>query len=81
MDNSRANLDRAELAGLGRRIRHRREAAALTLDRLAAQAGIAPAALEAVEAGLADPAFTTLCRMARALGCPVAALLDAAFEG
>jgi transcriptional regulator with XRE-family HTH domain len=74
-------MDRAFLEGLGRRIRDRREAASWTLDHLAARAGVAPAALEAVEAGRRDPRFTTLCRLARALDCPVAALLDDGFDG
>jgi len=69
-------MDKAFLADLGRRIRDRREAASLTPDQLAARAGLDPAELEAVEAGLRDPAFTTLCRLARALGLPVAALFD-----
>jgi transcriptional regulator with XRE-family HTH domain len=73
-------MDRAFLEGLGRRIRDRREAASWTLERLAAQAGVTSAALEAIEAGRRDPRFTTLRRLARALGCPVAALLDDAVD-
>ena len=69
-------MDRAFLAGLGRRLRARRLAASLTLDQLAARASVDPAHLEAVEAGRQDPVFTTLCRLARALGLPVAALFD-----
>lgn len=69
-------MNRAFLDGLGRRIRDRREAASLTLDQLATGADVDPAHLEAVEAGRRDPAFTTLCRLARALGLPVAALFD-----
>lgn len=69
-------MDRAFLEDLGRRIRDRRAAASLTLDQLAARAEVDPAELEAVEAGRRDPAFTTLCRLARALGLPVAALFD-----
>jgi transcriptional regulator with XRE-family HTH domain len=71
-------MDRAFLEELGRRIRDRRAAASLTLDQLAAKADVDPADLRAVEAGLRDPTFTTLCRLARALGLPVGALFDEA---
>ncbi|EJL34736.1 Helix-turn-helix protein [Caulobacter sp. AP07] len=58
-------MDRIALKQLGRRIAARREALGWTEDRLLA-----------IEAGEHDPAFTTLCRIARALACPVAALLE-----
>jgi len=69
-------MDRPLLEALGRRIRRRREARSWTLAELAVRAGLAAADLAAVEAGTADPRFTTLRRLARALDLPLAALFE-----
>lgn len=65
------------LQRLGGRIRERREGARLSLAGLAAAAGMAEAALAAIEAGARDPDFRILARLARALRTSVADLLSA----
>jgi transcriptional regulator with XRE-family HTH domain len=73
-------MDRTFLRRLGQRIRDRREIMTLSLDQLSAQVGITHVDLDAIESGQRDPAFTTLCLIARALGTPVAHLLEDGHE-
>lgn len=65
------------LRKLGGRIRRLRTAAARTPNELAAAAEIETEALATIEAGLRDPDYLTLTRIARALGVAVATLLSA----
>jgi transcriptional regulator with XRE-family HTH domain len=60
-------LDPANPA-LGRAIRALREDQALTQEDLAYQAGITPGSLSRVETALSNPTFTTVERIAEALG-------------
>lgn len=64
---------------LGRRIRHARGAAGLTLDQLGEAAGAAPSLLSQIENGRREPRLSLLQALADALDVPVADLLaDAA---
>jgi transcriptional regulator with XRE-family HTH domain len=63
------------LQKLGRRIQTLREAAGLGVEALQAAAEVE--GLVAIEAGQRDPDYAALVRLARALGCGVAALLGA----
>jgi transcriptional regulator with XRE-family HTH domain len=60
------------------RIRERRRERRLSLDRLAALAGVSKGMLVQVENGQANPSIATLCKVAAALGASVADLVQAA---
>ena len=57
------------------RVRELREAAALTQEDLAHQAGISTSTLSRIERGTYQPRLDTLGKLARALDVPVAGLL------
>jgi len=59
------------------RIRERRRDRRLSLDRLAALAGVSKGMLVQVENGQANPSIATLCKVAAALGASVADLVQA----
>lgn len=61
---------------IGRRIRHHRKGAGLTLDALAGQVGLSPSALSLIENGKREPRLSALTGLATALGVDVAALLS-----
>lgn len=61
---------------LGRRIRHFRNAAGLTLDELGSRVGIAGSQLSLIENGKREPRVSLLATIARALGVDVASLID-----
>jgi len=63
-------------AALSRNVRALRLGKHLTLDALATQAGISRGMLVQVEQGRTNPSLATLCRLANALGVPLAQLLD-----
>src|SRR4051794_19365209 len=63
---------------IGRRIRHFRGAARLTLDVLAESTGIAASQLSLIENGLREPRLAMLQSIATALGIDVADLLETA---
>ena len=65
-----------DLITLGRRIRHFRSAAGLTLDQLGIAVGIAGSQLSLIENGHKEPRLSLLARIATALGVDVAQLLD-----
>ncbi|ROS76654.1 helix-turn-helix transcriptional regulator [Cellulomonas sp. PhB143] len=68
-----------DLVTLGRRVRHFRTAAGLTLDALGAAVGVAPSLLSMIENGRREPRLSLLQQVASALGVTVADLLaDAA---
>ncbi len=65
------------LTALGREIKRRREARGLTQPALAKRAGIAVSYLAKLEGGeRLSPSFPTVVRLARALGCRAAVLLE-----
>ncbi len=66
----------SDLATLGRRLRHFRTAAGLTLDQLGADVGVGASQLSLVENGHKEPRLSLLSAIATRLGVPVAELLD-----
>jgi transcriptional regulator with XRE-family HTH domain len=58
------------------RIRDRRKDRRLSLDRLAALAGVSKGMLVQIENGQANPSIATLCKVAAALGASVADLVQ-----
>ena len=58
------------------RIRQRRDDKRLSLDRLAALAGVSKGMLVQIENGQANPSIATLCKVAAALGASVADLVQ-----
>lgn len=64
--------------GVGTAIRTRREAAKLTLEELAHQAGLTVGHLFVIESGRMNPTLQTLFRVAGALGVRVGVLMDEA---
>src|SRR5258706_11091187 len=60
------------------RIRDRRRDQRLSLDRLAALAGVSKGMLVQIEQGQANPSIATLCKVAAALGASVADLVQVA---
>jgi transcriptional regulator with XRE-family HTH domain len=67
----------ALIAALAQHVRAARQKRGLSIDRLAARAGISKGALVAVENAATNPNLATLCRISDALNVPVSALLDA----
>ena len=65
-----------DLATLGHRIRHFRGEAALTLDQLGAEVGIAGSQLSLIENGRREPRLSLIGDIAAALGVSVGELLD-----
>ena len=65
-----------DLITLGRRIRHFRTSAGLTLDDVAAATGLAPSQLSLIENGKREPRISALGTLAVALGVDVPALLS-----
>lgn len=61
---------------LGRRLRHHRREAGLTLDALAARVGLSASALSLIENGKREPRVTLLSGLAEALGTDLASLLS-----
>lgn len=72
--------DRQLLQLLSGRIRARRRDRRLSLDRLAALAGVSKGALVQLENGDANPSIATLCKLAAALGASVADLVQVSRE-
>ena len=61
-------------------VRSARAAAGLSLDALAGRADVSKGALVALEGARGNPNFTTLVRLADALGRPVSSLMEDAHE-
>ena len=80
MYNHPVATDRQLLTLLSERIRARRRDRRLSLDRLAALAGVSKGALVQVENGDANPSIATLCKLAAALGASVADLVQISGE-
>jgi transcriptional regulator with XRE-family HTH domain len=66
----------AVTAALSRNVRAMRLEGGLTLDALAARAGISKGMLVQVDQGRTNPSLATLCRLANALGISLPQLLD-----
>ena len=66
----------SDAVALGRRIRHHRRAAGLTLAELGERVGLSASALSLIENGRREPRVTTLADLARALGTDLAGLLE-----
>ena len=58
------------------RVRQRRSDRRLSLDKLAALAGVSKGMLVQIESGRANPSIATLCKVAAALGASVADLVQ-----
>jgi transcriptional regulator with XRE-family HTH domain len=69
-------MNEAALETVARNVHAARAAAGLSLDGLAARADVSKGALVALEGGRGNPTFTTLVRLADALGRPVSALME-----
>ena len=65
-----------DLITLGRRIRHHRKQAGLTLDQLGARVGVVGSQLSLVENGRREPRLALLQNVAKELGVPLADLLS-----
>ncbi|MFA6543817.1 MAG: helix-turn-helix transcriptional regulator [Limisphaerales bacterium] len=63
------------LASLGLNVRQRREAKALTQEKLAEKAGLDPTYISGIERGLRNPGIRNVARLAKALGLSTAELL------
>lgn len=63
------------LASLGLNVRQRREAKALTQEKLAEKAGLDPTYISGIERGLRNPGIRNVARLAKALGFTTAELL------
>ncbi|MEP6563109.1 MAG: helix-turn-helix transcriptional regulator, partial [Nakamurella sp.] len=63
---------------IGRRLRHIRRAAGLTLDQVAAAAGISPSALSLIENGKREAKLSLLSGLAAALDSSLGDLLTVA---
>jgi transcriptional regulator with XRE-family HTH domain len=68
-------MEAPEAAGLGDRLRARRQAAGLSLAALAEATGLTKGYLSKVERGVGQPSIGTIYRLAEALGLPAAQLL------
>ena len=66
-----------DLATLGRRVRHFRTAAGLTLEQLGADVGVAASQLSLIENGRREPRLSLLGAIADRLGVPLQEVLDA----
>ncbi|GAA3640645.1 helix-turn-helix domain-containing protein [Microlunatus ginsengisoli] len=63
---------------IGKRIRHRRKAAGLTLDALGERVGLSASAISLIETGKREAKVSALAAIAGALGCGLADLLSEA---
>ena len=62
------------LDALGQNVRRRREARALTQEKLAEKAGLDPTYISGIERGLRNPGIKNVARLAKALGLSTAEL-------
>ncbi len=68
--------DEYMIESVARAVRSARRSRGLSLDQLAARAGVSKGALAAVEGATANPTLGTLVRLSDALGIPVSALVE-----
>jgi transcriptional regulator with XRE-family HTH domain len=71
-----ADLDREEVVALGQVLRETRVASHLSLETLAAAAGLSAGLISQLERGLGNPSFLTLRRLAAALQVPLGHFLQ-----
>lgn len=77
--NSGASVDESlDAFALGRRIRHLRKAASLTLEELSERVGTVPSQLSLIENGRREPKISVLSKIASALGTTMDDLLSTA---
>lgn len=69
---------RAPVGSVGQAVRDGRRRLGMTVEALAAAAGVSTGALSQLERGQGNPSLQTLHRLAEALGIPTARLLDGA---
>lgn len=69
--------EQLDIISLGRRVRHLRKAAGMTLDDLGAAVGTAPSQLSLIENGKREPKLGMLQSLAKALGVSIDQLLGA----
>lgn len=62
------------LSALGRKVRERREARALTQEKLAEKAGLDATYISGIERGLRNPGIKNVAKLAKALGLTTAEL-------
>jgi predicted transcriptional regulator/transcriptional regulator with XRE-family HTH domain len=74
-DQPDAAEDGIDKITVGRRLRHLRRAAGLTLDDVAGRAGLSPSALSMIENGKREPRLSALPALAAAVGTTIADLL------
>ncbi len=67
--------ERAELVAFGRAVREMRQERGLSVEAVAAAAGIAYGELDAIEAGRLDPGYRGLLHIPAAIGITSTALL------
>ncbi len=79
--NSIEESDDEERRSLGNQIRTVRKTVGMTVEALATAARISPSLVSQVERGLASPSITTLRRVAKCLGIPVASLFVTQVSG
>lgn len=65
-----------ELSQIGRRVREKREEAALTLQELARRSGVATSTIQKVETSQMIPSVAIVMKIARGLGCRASTLVD-----
>jgi transcriptional regulator with XRE-family HTH domain len=66
------------IGAISERIRRRRREQRLSLGQLAGRSGVSKGMLVQLERGATNPSIGTLCKVAAALGCSIADLVDAA---
>lgn len=65
-----------DAAALGRRVRHLRKEAGLTLDQASSACGLSRAALSRIERGEMSPTYDSLCKLATGYGVDLAMLVS-----
>jgi len=78
-ETPRTGFDR-EVRAIGGRIRQLRKRLGLTVEQLAARAGVSAGMISQLERGIGNPALESLARLSQALSVPIASLMLAADE-
>lgn len=56
---------------MGIKFRSKRKLLDMTVEQVAAEADVKPATIEKIEAGMFNPSFDLMCRIARVLHCKI----------
>lgn len=75
MSSDRDELN-PDIAALGRELRHERQRQGLSVSALSQRSAVSFGLISQLERGLGNPSFLALQRLARALGLPMARLLE-----